>query len=58
VAERKLAALESHASQADTVEAISALRSAIDSGDPIYEGYQRVRPLVPAPHPVFDSALL
>ncbi len=58
VAERKLAALESHASQADTVEAIAALRAAIDAGDPIYEGYQRVRPLVPAPHPVFDSALL
>jgi LmbE family N-acetylglucosaminyl deacetylase len=58
VAERKLAALECHASQADTAEAIAALRASIDSGDAIHEGYQRVRPLVPAPHPVFDTALL
>jgi LmbE family N-acetylglucosaminyl deacetylase len=58
VADRKLAALEVHASQADTAEAIAALRAAIESGEPIHEGYHRVRPLVPAPHPVFDSALL
>jgi LmbE family N-acetylglucosaminyl deacetylase len=58
VAARKLAALESHASQADTVEPIAALRAAIDTGEPIYEGYQRVRPQVPNPHPVFDGALL
>jgi LmbE family N-acetylglucosaminyl deacetylase len=58
VAERKLAALDCHASQTDTAEAIAALRAAIDSGDAIHEGYQRVRPLVPAPHPVFDTALL
>ncbi|HEY6608511.1 MAG TPA: PIG-L family deacetylase [Candidatus Limnocylindria bacterium] len=58
VADRKLAALEAHASQADTAEAIAALRAAIESGGPIYEGYHRVRPLVPAPHPVFDTALV
>jgi LmbE family N-acetylglucosaminyl deacetylase len=58
VAERKLAALECHASQTDTAEQIAALRAAIDSGGPIHEGYQRVRPLVPAPHPKFDTALL
>jgi len=58
VAGRKLAALESHASQADTAEAIAALRAAIESGEPINEGYHRVRPLVPAPHPYFDHALL
>ncbi len=58
VADRKLAALEAHASQADTAEAIAALRAAIESGGPVYEGYHRVRPLVPAPHPVFDAALL
>ncbi len=57
-AHRKLAALEAHASQADTAEAIAALRAAIQAGEPIYEAYHRVRPLVPAPHPVFDAALL
>jgi N-acetylglucosamine malate deacetylase 2 len=58
VASRKLSALQSHASQADTADEITALRQAIDAGGPIHEGYQRVRPLVPQPHPVFDSALL
>jgi LmbE family N-acetylglucosaminyl deacetylase len=58
VAGRKLAALEAHASQADTAEAIAALRGAIASGGPIHEGYHRVRPLVPTPHPAFDRALL
>lgn len=58
VADRKLAALECHASQADVKEAVAALRLAIDAGGPIFEGYQRVRPIVPAPHPEFDTALL
>ena len=58
VADRKLAALECHASQADVKEAVAALRLAIDTGGPIFEGYQRVRPIVPAPHPEFDTALL
>jgi LmbE family N-acetylglucosaminyl deacetylase len=58
VADRKLTALECHASQTDTAEQIAALRAAIDAGGPIFEGYQRVRPIVPAPHPVFDAALL
>jgi N-acetylglucosamine malate deacetylase 2 len=57
VAGRKLAALECHASQTDTAEQIAALRAAIEEEAPIHEGYQRVRPLVPAPHPVYDSAL-
>ena len=57
-ADRKLAALECHASQTDTADAIAALRAAIESGQPIHEGYQRVRPIVPAPHPAFDTALL
>ena len=57
-ADRKLAALECHASQTDTAEQIASLRQAIDAGAPIFEGYQRVRPIVPAPHPVFDTALL
>jgi hypothetical protein len=58
VAGRKLEALESHASQADTAGEISALRGAIEAGGPIHEGYHRVRPLVPATHPVYDARLL
>ena len=58
VAERKLAALESHASQADMADAIAALRSAIGAEARISEGYTRVRPIVPAPHPYFDTRLL
>lgn len=55
---RKLAALECHASQSDTVEEIEALRSVIDAEGVVYEGYTRVRPTVPAPHPEFDPVLL
>jgi len=58
VAGRKLEALESHASQADTADEIAALRSAINDGGEIHEGYHRVRPLVPSPHPRFDTTLL
>jgi LmbE family N-acetylglucosaminyl deacetylase len=58
VATRKADALACHASQADIGEEIAALRAAIEAGRPIYEGYHRVRPLVPAPHPNFDKALL
>ncbi len=58
LADRKLAALECHASQTDTADVITALRNAIEAGMPIHEGYQRVRPLVPAPHPRYDTALL
>ncbi len=58
VAPRKLAALESHASQADMAQVIASLRGAIESEEPIYEGYQRVRPLVPNPHPDYDTSLL
>jgi LmbE family N-acetylglucosaminyl deacetylase len=57
VADRKLAALECHASQTDTAEQIAALRAAIEAESQIHEGYQRVRPLVPSPHPVYDTAL-
>jgi LmbE family N-acetylglucosaminyl deacetylase len=55
---RKLDALKCHASQADTAEPIAALQAAIDAERAIFEGYQRVRPIVPAPHPVFDTRLL
>lgn len=58
VADRKLAALRAHASQADTAEAIADLAAAVADGRPIYEGYTRVRPIVPAPHPKFDEHLL
>lgn len=55
---RKLSALEAHASQADTADEIAGLRAAVESGRPIYEGFTRVRPIVPAPHPRFDTTLL
>jgi LmbE family N-acetylglucosaminyl deacetylase len=58
VADRKLAALECHPSQTDLAEVIAALRAAIESEERIFEGYQRVRPLVPNPHPAYDSRLL
>jgi LmbE family N-acetylglucosaminyl deacetylase len=58
VAERKVEALGCHASQSDVGEEMAALRAAIEAGRPIYEGYTRVRPLVPAPHPDFDTGLL
>jgi N-acetylglucosamine malate deacetylase 2 len=58
VARRKLAALECHASQPDTVPEIAALRTALEAGEVIYEGYTRVRPAVQAPHPKFDTRLL
>lgn len=58
VAGRKVEALGCHASQADITDELAALKAAVDSGGPIYEGYHRVRPLVPAPHPEFDSVLL
>ena len=57
VAERKVAALEAHRSQSDTAEQIAALRAAIEADQPIYEGYTRVRPAVPAPHPKFDARI-
>ena len=58
VAGRKLDALKCHASQSDTAEPIAALSRVIGDELPIYEGYQRVRPIVPAPHPRFDTRLL
>jgi N-acetylglucosamine malate deacetylase 2 len=58
VAKRKLDALACHASQADARDEMASIRAALDAGRPLYEGYTRVRPIVPAPHPVFDSALL
>jgi LmbE family N-acetylglucosaminyl deacetylase len=58
VADRKLVALECHASQTDVEAVKSALRAAIDSQTAIREGYNRVRPIVPNPHPEYDTRLL
>ena len=55
---RKMAALACHASQADATAEIAELRAALDANGVIYEGYNRVRPLVPNPHPVFDTRLV
>ncbi len=57
VADRRLAALESHASQADTADAIAALKGAMAAGEPIYEAFTRVRPEVLKPHPKYDTSL-
>ena len=57
VADRRLAALEAHASQADTAEAIAELKAAIEAGGPINEAFTRVRPEVLPPHPKFDTSL-
>jgi N-acetylglucosamine malate deacetylase 2 len=58
VAARKLDALACHASQPDAREEIARIRAELDAGRQLYEGYTRVRPLVQAPHPRFDTALL
>jgi LmbE family N-acetylglucosaminyl deacetylase len=58
VAGRKRAALECHASQADAAEQAAALGRAMDGGRSIHEGFTRVRPIVPNPHPKFDTRLL
>ena len=58
VAGRKLDALKCHASQTDTADPIAALTAVMRDELRIYEGYQRVRPIVPAPHPQFDERLL
>lgn len=57
VAERRLEALACHASQADARDEIATIRAALDAGTRLYEGYTRVRPPVPAPHPEFDTIL-
>ncbi len=55
---RKLAALECHASQEDARDEIGRLRTSFDAIGVAYEGYCRVRPPVPAPHPRFDTRLV
>jgi N-acetylglucosamine malate deacetylase 2 len=57
VVQRRIAALECHASQPDARQEAADLRAALEREGVIYEGYTRVRPPVPAPHPEFDTAL-
>jgi LmbE family N-acetylglucosaminyl deacetylase len=57
VADRRIAALECHASQPDARQEAAELRAALERDGVIYEGYTRVRPPVPAPHPNFDTRL-
>lgn len=57
VAVRKIAALACHASQPDAAQEAGELRAALDRDGVVYEGYTRVRPSVPAPHPKFDTRL-
>jgi LmbE family N-acetylglucosaminyl deacetylase len=57
VAERRISALECHASQPDARQEAIELRAALERDGLIYEGYTRVRPAVPTPHPEFDTSL-
>jgi hypothetical protein len=47
----------SHASQPDARQEAVDLRAALERDGLIYEGYTRVRPAVPNPHPKFDTSL-
>ena len=58
VAGRKLGALACHASQADAAEEAATLRRILDEHGVLYEGFARVRPAVPNPHPKFDERIV
>lgn len=58
VAERKLAALACHASQPDAQDEAAQVQALLDGAGLLYEGYTRVRPSVPNPHPKFDTRLV
>jgi len=58
VAGRRIAALACHASQPDAAAEADELRETLDRDGVMYEGYTRVRPIVPAPHPAFDTRLV
>ena len=58
VAERKVAALACHASQPDAAQEAIEVQAALDRDGVLYEGYTRVRPPVPVPHPKFDTRLV
>jgi len=58
VAARKIQALACHASQRDAAAEAAEIRTALDRDGVVHEGYNRVRPIVPAPHPRFDERLV
>lgn len=58
VAARKIASLTCHTSQPDARQEADELRATLDRDGALYEGYTRVRPIVPAPHPRFDVRLV
>jgi len=58
VAERKVAALACHASQPDAQDESREVQALLERQGVLYEGYTRVRPTVPVPHPVFDERLV
>jgi LmbE family N-acetylglucosaminyl deacetylase len=58
VATRKVAALRCHASQQDAAQEAIEVQAALDRDRVLYEGYTRVRPPVPTPHPKFDTRLV
>ena len=57
VIERRIGALECHASQPDAREEAKELREVLDRDGVVHEGYTRVRPTVFTPHPKFDTVL-
>jgi LmbE family N-acetylglucosaminyl deacetylase len=57
VVERRIGALECHASQPDAREEAKELRAILEGAGVVYEGYTRVRPTVFTPHPKFDTVL-
>jgi LmbE family N-acetylglucosaminyl deacetylase len=58
VAGRKIAALACHATQPDAAQEALDQQAILDRDGVLYEGYTRVRPPVPAPHPKFDERLV
>jgi LmbE family N-acetylglucosaminyl deacetylase len=58
VAERKVAALACHASQADAQEESREVQALLERQGVLHEGYTRVRPTVATPHPKFDERLV
>jgi LmbE family N-acetylglucosaminyl deacetylase len=58
VAARKIAALRCHASQPDAEQESAEQQATLERDAVLYEGFTRVRPIVPAPHPRFDVRLV
>jgi len=58
VAARKVAALACHTSQPDAGQEAAEQQATLDRDGVLHEGFTRVRPIVPAPHPKFDVRLV